>query len=205
MNATQSDRTKRKRAQRRQTLIEAARGLFMKQGYNGTTIDEIAAEADVAKVTVYSYFKSKEDIALEIKRQATEEALEYVDSFIARDLPPDQMIESLINDIEEWTTENWRLLDVFCTQRFAPLLERDSNEECKPEPITLCMIAIIEKGQDSGHFRSDIDTCQVAHMIDIAILCEQYHWVRSGRPSDTLKQRLEKCFDFVLNGIREKQ
>jgi AcrR family transcriptional regulator len=197
-------RKDRKKELRRQSLVDAARILFATNGYAGTTIDDIVAKADVAKVTFYYYFKSKEEIALEIKRKGTEEAIAYIETLLAKALPVDEMIRAFIYDVVEWTEENWRLLDVFCAQRFSPLLERETTTECKPEPITICLDAIILKGQEEGKFRKNIDRCRVAHLIDIAILCEQYHWVRSGREKGALLACLEKCFDFALNGIVER-
>lgn len=203
MNTTESSRKERKREQRRQTLIDAATHLFATRGYAGTTIDDIVSEADVAKVTFYSYFKSKEEIALEIKRAGREEAREYIEALSAKQLPVDEMIEAFINDVAEWTEKNYRLLDVFCDQRFSPMMEReDTNTECKPEPITICLDVIIKRGQDTGKFRKDIDRLRIAHLLDLAILCEQYHWVRLGRVKGQLKEKLAGYFDFALRGLQ---
>ncbi len=202
MNTAESSRKERKREQRRQTLIDAATHLFATRGYAGTTIDDIVSEADVAKVTFYSYFKSKEEIALEIKRAGREEAREYIETLSAKQLPVDEMIEAFINDVAEWTEKNYRLLDVFCDQRFSPMMERETtNTECKPEPITICLDVIIKRGQDTGRFRQDIDRLRIAHLLDLAILCEQYHWVRLGRPKGQLKEKLGVYFDFALRGL----
>jgi len=207
MNSAEISRKERKREHRRQTLIDAATHLFAKHGYAGTTIDDIVLEADVAKVTFYSYFKSKEEIALAIKRAGTEEALTYIETLRAKQLPVNEMIEAFITDVADWTEENFRLLDVFCEQRFSPLMEREGVSDCKPEPMTICLSVIIECGQEEGLFRKDIDRCRIAHMLDLAILCEQYHWVREGRPAGALRDRLKGYFDFALNGllVREKQ
>lgn len=43
-------------------IVEAARKLFGKYGYKRVSVEEIAKEANVTKRTVYSYFKSKEEI-----------------------------------------------------------------------------------------------------------------------------------------------
>lgn len=202
MNTTESSRKERKKEQRRQTLIDAATHLFATRGYAGTTIDDIVSEADVAKVTFYSYFKSKEEIALEIKRAGREEARLYIEALSAKQLPVDEMIEAFINDVAEWTEQNYRLLDVFCDQRFSPMMERESTgSECKPEPITICLEVILRRGQDTGRFRTDIDRLRIAHLLDLAILCEQYHWVRSGRPAGQLKEKLAGYFDFALRGL----
>ncbi len=202
MNTAELSRKDRKREQRRQTLIDVATRLFAKHGYAGTTIDDIALEADVAKVTFYSYFKSKEEIALEIKRRGTEEALIYIEALRSKKLSVEQMIDAFLDDVAEWTAENFRLLDVFCDQRFSPLMERESTSTCKPEPMTICLDVIIQQGQEAGVFRTDIDRCRIAHMLDLAILAEQYHWVRSGRQAGELKKQLKGYFDFAVNGLK---
>ena len=48
----------------KQRIVETASSLFYKNGYNLTGINEIIAEAGIAKATLYSHFKSKEDICL---------------------------------------------------------------------------------------------------------------------------------------------
>ncbi|MEV0941494.1 TetR family transcriptional regulator [Micromonospora wenchangensis] len=52
----------RKRARTRQALVDAAVDLFGRQGYEATTIAEIAAAADIGTRTFFSYFPSKEDL-----------------------------------------------------------------------------------------------------------------------------------------------
>ena len=62
----------------RQTIIETASRLFYQKGYNLTGINEIIAEAGIAKATLYSHFKSKDDICLAY--------LEYKNSTFLRDV-----------------------------------------------------------------------------------------------------------------------
>lgn len=47
---------------KRLAILEAAKTLFMRNGYEGSSMDAIAAEAGVSKLTVYSHFKSKEEL-----------------------------------------------------------------------------------------------------------------------------------------------
>lgn len=50
------------KAERRQQILAAARGLFQKRGYHLTTIDDIVAQAGVARGTFYLYFEDKRAI-----------------------------------------------------------------------------------------------------------------------------------------------
>src|SRR5438045_312242 len=43
-------------------ILEAARKVFAKKGFNEATVDDIAAAARVAKGTVYLYYRSKREV-----------------------------------------------------------------------------------------------------------------------------------------------
>lgn len=65
-------------AQRREQLIEIARRLFAERGYEGTSVEEIAAHAEVSKPVVYEHFGGKQGLyAVVVDRevQALEEAI----------------------------------------------------------------------------------------------------------------------------------
>ncbi|RII13460.1 Fatty acid metabolism regulator protein [Streptomyces sp. YIM 130001] len=54
----------RKKLRTRQMIREAARGLIDAQGYEHTTVEQIAAAAEVSPSTVFRYFPNKEQIVL---------------------------------------------------------------------------------------------------------------------------------------------
>ena len=47
---------------KRQTIADAALQVFLRQGFAGASVDEIAAEARVSKPTIYAHFGSKEEL-----------------------------------------------------------------------------------------------------------------------------------------------
>jgi AcrR family transcriptional regulator len=59
---TPRDRRARKVAATRARIVDAAGRLFSERGYGATTIDAVAAEADVAVETVYARFKNKRNL-----------------------------------------------------------------------------------------------------------------------------------------------
>ena len=54
----------RKKLERRRSIEVAALNRFGKNGFDAATIDEIAADADIATRTFFSYFPTKEDVVL---------------------------------------------------------------------------------------------------------------------------------------------
>lgn len=67
------NRRERRTIETRRTLIDTARTLFEQQGFAATTVDEIAAAADVAPRTFFRYFPTKETLLFadfdEVRRQ----------------------------------------------------------------------------------------------------------------------------------------
>jgi TetR/AcrR family transcriptional repressor of mexJK operon len=54
--------------EKRAAILEAAKRLFPQHGFEGTSMDAVAAEAGVSKLTVYSHFGSKEALFIETIR-----------------------------------------------------------------------------------------------------------------------------------------
>jgi len=60
-------------ARKRRAILEAGTTLFLRQGYRGTSMDEIAAVAGVSKQTVYKQFADKERLFSEIVTSTVDE------------------------------------------------------------------------------------------------------------------------------------
>ncbi|MGX1809573.1 TetR/AcrR family transcriptional regulator [Nocardia sp. NPDC055321] len=59
----------RKKQQTRENISATATALFLERGYDAVTIADIAAAADVAKMTVTNYFPRKEDLVLDLAEE----------------------------------------------------------------------------------------------------------------------------------------
>ena len=62
---TQASLRERKKARTRASLREHALRLFREQGYQATTVEQIAAAAEVSPSTFFRYFPTKEDLVLQ--------------------------------------------------------------------------------------------------------------------------------------------
>ncbi|MCZ7534637.1 MAG: TetR/AcrR family transcriptional regulator [Acidimicrobiia bacterium] len=68
-----TDRRERRKAERREAILDAAQRLFTVRGLEATTMDDIARECDIAKGTLYLSFDSKDDIAFAVLSRALHE------------------------------------------------------------------------------------------------------------------------------------
>lgn len=64
---------------REDAIVEAVNRLLATKGYDNMTVDEVAAEAGMAKASVYKHFASKEDLAGAAMVRALDRALAFVD------------------------------------------------------------------------------------------------------------------------------
>ncbi len=64
----------RKKQRTRQTIVDVATRLFVEQGYQHTTLAQIAEEADVAASTFFNYFPTKVDIVFSLLDAAIDSA-----------------------------------------------------------------------------------------------------------------------------------
>ncbi len=65
-------------------IISSAGDLFYSQGYNSTGINEIIFKCDIAKATLYSHFKSKEDICIAYLNQRHKTFIKRLKSYVGQ-------------------------------------------------------------------------------------------------------------------------
>ncbi|MFK0118598.1 TetR family transcriptional regulator [Streptomyces sp. NPDC090994] len=81
----------RKKQRTRDALLRAALDLFTEQGYEETTVDDIAAAVDVSQRTFFRYFASKQDAAFYVARLAEASFVEAVRARPADEAPLDAL------------------------------------------------------------------------------------------------------------------
>lgn len=85
----------RKRDRTRRALIDAAADLFERHGYDGATIADIAAAADIGTRTFFSYFASKEDLLFPDADARIQAAIAAIAAREPHDRPADLLLRAL--------------------------------------------------------------------------------------------------------------
>ncbi|MBR6978235.1 MAG: TetR/AcrR family transcriptional regulator [Prevotella sp.] len=97
----------------RQTLVDVARKLFAKQGLENTTMNDIAVASGKGRRTIYTYFKTKEDIYSAVIASELERLSDKLDEVAAKKIKPQDKIIELIythlNMIKETVVRNGNL------------------------------------------------------------------------------------------------
>ena len=74
---------KRKRERTRDRIVDAAYEVLAEKGYDATTFKEIARSAEAAQGLIHYYFGSKDQLLLEVLKEASERTREEMQRFVA--------------------------------------------------------------------------------------------------------------------------
>lgn len=80
----------------RAKLVDVARQLFAKNGVEDTTMNDIAVASKKGRRTLYTYFKSKEDIYMAVVESELEMLSDAMEKVAKKDIAPDEKILQLI-------------------------------------------------------------------------------------------------------------
>ncbi|HEY8354736.1 MAG TPA: helix-turn-helix domain-containing protein [Methylophilaceae bacterium] len=86
----------------RDYILSVASDLFSRQGINATSVDAIVAKADIAKVTLYKYFKSKEQLIIEYLREYDARLWARLTEITAQQKDAVSRLYALVNGMLDW-------------------------------------------------------------------------------------------------------
>jgi AcrR family transcriptional regulator len=89
----------------REKILDTATDLFQTRGINSTGVDTIVAVAGTTKMTLYKYYRSKEDLVIEVLKKNQRDFQTWLDEkLINNSKKPSDKIQQLFDFIEEWIT-----------------------------------------------------------------------------------------------------
>ena len=106
-----SERRIRERLDTRQSILAAARELFLLKGFEATTIRNIAEKIEYSPSTIYQHFKDKNEIFYTIHSEAFAELVRYLNASEMHKNPMDQLI-ALGQIYIQFALENPELYDL---------------------------------------------------------------------------------------------
>ena len=190
---------------KRSAMIVAAADLFMEQGFDSTTMDDIAKSADVSKQTVYSHFQSKEALfgaAIENKVQE----FDLTEEFFTRDISCEAMMLDLavhLNDLltSEGPIKMFRLCAA--TAPTHPMLSKLFFEN-GPQNINKLVTNYLSSQNDIGSLViKDVDAA--ARQFTFMIKADAHHMLLFNmRPPSKKKTAayLTSCVNVFLRAYR---
>ena len=184
--------------------MDTARRLFGERGTTDVSMDEIAAEAGVARSTVYVYFANRDELLRACVQSMYDRMQDIIALIVADDASPAERLRGLILGLLERIDESpafFRL--AMATQATTGAAGSDAVGGALMM-IGLDMIRVLEElvraGVASGDFRADVDTER-----SVVLVGQQIYGalsVRAGEPDPIPTARAaEEICDFVHRGL----
>jgi AcrR family transcriptional regulator len=205
-------RREREKLQRRQTILDAAKELFLEKGYFMTTMEAIAEKAELAKGTIYLYFSNKDELYISVTEEGFYILEENLVKISSEDIDAVEKIKKIYYAfINHCLThkEHFRIFEYFLTdyaQKNIPdhLIDRINDHTWK------CLnygVKAIKEGIDSGILREDVDPVKLSIIIwrlgtgllELAILRE------SENEEEEFEGLFESAIDMLLQGVMKIQ
>jgi AcrR family transcriptional regulator len=182
---------------RREELTRIAARLFAEQGYQGTSLADLAEELGVQKPSLYHHIASKEDLLWAVAAEgatAFHAALDAVPPAAAAServrlaLRAHLAVVAEQLDIATVFVREWRHLEGERRDRF--VAERRRYEER--------IRRLFRDGVEEGDLRTDLDVA-TAGLLFLSAANWAYTWLRPGADTDELADRL---YAALLDGMR---
>lgn len=176
-----SRRERKKRATRRR-IVEAATRLFGERGFDAPTVDEIAAEADVAKGTIYNYFDSKEELLFEFLVELEQEVQRGVTAYAEAPGPLGAILEDWVRRQLERKEPHLPFVRVFLSQLVLRPEAYEDQAVRVQEYVDAPLNALLERLQERGLIPADADLGRVAHELKCLHFGLSTLWAMEGPP-----------------------
>jgi AcrR family transcriptional regulator len=186
-------------------ILDAARVVFSRKGFEGATIDAIALEAGVAKGTVYLYFESKRDLFLAALREGVLALHAEVTAQMRSAATCEAKLYAFIAGRFHYFSCNREFFRIYYTE-FSRLIAGAANTQ--PEFLDLyeqqaaLLEAVLADGIGTGQLRP-FDVPKTARLIYDLIRAALAQHILHGA-GEAPEASIQTLYDFVWKGIGTK-
>ena len=191
-------RRERRKLEVRERIFSAARDLFAKQGFQATTVDEIANLADVAPATFFNHFQSKQALL----GLMTGEVFEYLHVLTTQHLEGDGSSSDKLRDFIGSAAEGIAAGRGVARDVLLEFMRSDATPD-GPHPYLQRLIdpfvALVEEGQRSGEMRTDYPASFLAQMAVGMLNSAITNWLTN--PDYPVETGLVEATEFTLKTL----
>ena len=189
-------------------ILEAAKEVFHKKGFDGTRMQEIADEAGINKALLHYYFRSKENLFDAVFKDAFHELFKKIFSVVGSTIPFEEKIRYIFSDYIGFMQKNPHIPSFILNEinhnpeRITDLLKG------LPTPPSEILIRVKKSLEDEGY--KGIDHRQfVINIISLSIfpiiakpLLKSILNLTDDEYSEFIETRKKELPDFIFKAIR---
>ena len=192
---------KGKKSRTKEKIFRTAMSLFLEQGYENTTVQQITEQAEVAKGTFFSHFPTKDSILTFLGEQRIALMKEHLTDKLYAIPSPREKLLGLFDILARENEKDKKITKLIFYERLKTLYSPEfANESKNQMELKKIMESILTSGQKTGEFREDFQAGTVADILYGIYFFTLFQWLATEQPSSLNKEYHERV-SIVLKGI----
>jgi AcrR family transcriptional regulator len=186
--------------ERRRRILAAAIFLFQRKGINGTTAEEIAAEAGVTKRTLYRHVGSKENLLLAIHEDFINRGLRGWQEIQAAGGSATERLRRLIVAHVNTVADELPSIRIFFEEMKHLSVENQARIIARRNEYEVILTDTLREGMETGEFR--VSDLRITPLALLGSLTEIYRWYQPDGPLGR-NELCEFMAKFVMEGLQD--
>ncbi len=217
MHLRDGDKSRPRSEAKRAKIVEVAIRHFAEQGYHAARVEDIAAELNIAKGSVFQHFKSKDGLFLEAYKKAVRSFPKYLQA------PEEYLKQGFFEVLHYWLERTERMVrDNWASYRIY-LIGNYGTDLALRREINRFLIAedpygwgeYVQYGQSRGELREDLDPEMIGSILEWtmdrfqdALLTEELDpglFRKQGSVAEKKESRIRQFLDVMRRAIGSEQ
>jgi len=191
---------------RRTEILNAATRLFARQGYHGTTMSEIAKEAEFSTGSLYNFFENKEELYFTLLKEKIESLEVKVEDIYGEDGDVEERLRNFITRILDYFHDEQDFFRIFAEQRqsFKTSAKGEFSDMVheKYEKYLGNMVKLMDEGIKQGMFKP-MNPVELA-LIFLGIINTFLFVFVNIEDGQDIRQKSGAILDIFFDGTRLK-
>jgi len=187
----------------RERLVESAFDLFLRQGFNRTSVSEIVAAANATKGAFYHYFSSKDDLLIDAHVEYLGVQIAVLKQVRAGGAPLDEQLQEVISRMVLGVYHYPAHVTLFVEERRSIDPVSAKRASGLRDEFQSLFTGIIVEGVESGAFRSDFDPV-TASLGLLGMLTWTFTWT-TRRSEKEVRVVADQLARMAVEGLRVHQ
>lgn len=151
------ERKEREKEEMRRKILDAARKLFLEQGFEKTSIRNIADVIEYSPATIYLYYKDKNELLFALHEEAFLKMMEELSKVVSVQDPFERLVE-MGHQYIKYAIENPELYDLMFIMT-APMETLACRDEIWEDGMkSFCLLqTVVEQCIEGGYFKKDLN------------------------------------------------
>jgi TetR/AcrR family transcriptional regulator, cholesterol catabolism regulator len=189
--------TEEEQAQRRKEIFSAAVHLFIRQGFNETSMRQIADAAGMGKSSLYDYYKTKDEILLSYFEDEIQTITRRAQQVQEQHLPAVERLRRVMQAHLEYLLENKAFYLRLTVEAQRLGIESQQRMQASRHAYQDLIAGLVRQGIAEGAFRP-VDPFLAMRVI-LAVMTPV---VFTTRPTGSPQEMLDTSLEIVLKGIQ---